>query len=407
MNRLEPLSPALLEIVRRLEETSAELVVATRDAVLAEVPAYREISDPATLAHVNAVIVENVRLWYGLLIDGRFPDDADLERLGEFARVRARQGFALDAMLHAFRVGGIVFWRTMLDGAREAPEARDEVLFVVAEYLFRYVDVVSRHASLAYVEEAGKEDRRRSRAEHELTEAIFGADDEERFRGCALALGLDPAGPVRALAARPAVGPGAAPEADAGLATRLIAIASARADASFGTARAGHAIVWVPCATTAPPPRQGETALCQRLEASSAWRVVGLGAPAAGQSGWRATAEQAVRAAEIGPRLAPARNCHHYVDVALFDVALRTPELSDLLRTVVERLGSDSDLLRTLTVYFDNGRHAKVTAATLSVHPNTLAYRLRRVEKLLEASFDDHEWVLRLQLALKLQAAAA
>jgi len=44
-----------------------------------------------------------------------------------------------------------------------------------------------------------------------------------------------------------------------------------------------------------------------------------------------------------------------------------------------------------------------VTAKALHVHPNTVAYRLRRIEELLDVDLSDPQAMLHLQLALMIK----
>ena len=80
----------------------------------------------------------------------------------------------------------------------------------------------------------------------------------------------------------------------------------------------------------------------------------------------------------------------------------RTPELADFLRSVLERLSTEAELLASVDAYFEQGRHMKGAASALKVHPNTLTYRLRRIEQLFGGSFENSDWCVRL-LALKLR----
>ncbi|MFG9101821.1 helix-turn-helix domain-containing protein, partial [Pseudomonas aeruginosa] len=49
------------------------------------------------------------------------------------------------------------------------------------------------------------------------------------------------------------------------------------------------------------------------------------------------------------------------------------------------------------------GRRRGHTAKRLGIHPNTLDYRLGRVEELLGARLADADWVNRLDIALRLR----
>jgi DNA-binding PucR family transcriptional regulator len=57
----------------------------------------------------------------------------------------------------------------------------------------------------------------------------------------------------------------------------------------------------------------------------------------------------------------------------------------------------------TLNSYMDNRCNVAVTARALHVHPNTVAYRLRRVEELLGIDLSDPQAMLHLQLALMIE----
>lgn len=63
--------------------------------------------------------------------------------------------------------------------------------------------------------------------------------------------------------------------------------------------------------------------------------------------------------------------------------------------------GSD-DLLRTLSTYLHTGRNAKVAAAHLALHRNTMSYRLRRIQDILGIDWNDADGMFALDLALRL-----
>jgi sugar diacid utilization regulator len=52
------------------------------------------------------------------------------------------------------------------------------------------------------------------------------------------------------------------------------------------------------------------------------------------------------------------------------------------------------------------GQRRGQSAAELGIHPNTLNYRIERIEALLGASLDDIGWIERLDIALKLRRAS-
>jgi purine catabolism regulator len=60
------------------------------------------------------------------------------------------------------------------------------------------------------------------------------------------------------------------------------------------------------------------------------------------------------------------------------------------------------ELLLTLQTYLATGRNAKEAASRLAVHRNTLIYRLRRLQDLLDIQWDDADGVFAIDLALRL-----
>ena len=71
--------------------------------------------------------------------------------------------------------------------------------------------------------------------------------------------------------------------------------------------------------------------------------------------------------------------------------------LGDLVRYDAE---NHTELLRTLSVYFQEHANASRTARALYVHRNTLSYRLQRIAEITGTSLDDPQARLALQLAL-------
>ncbi|PRS41741.1 MULTISPECIES: PucR family transcriptional regulator [unclassified Bacillus (in: firmicutes)] len=64
---------------------------------------------------------------------------------------------------------------------------------------------------------------------------------------------------------------------------------------------------------------------------------------------------------------------------------------------------ADQNLLHTLSVYLETHCHISETAKRLSIHRNTVIYRLEKCEELLRISLKDPEATLRLRLALRIQ----
>ncbi|QKE85097.1 helix-turn-helix domain-containing protein [Arthrobacter sp. NEB 688] len=72
------------------------------------------------------------------------------------------------------------------------------------------------------------------------------------------------------------------------------------------------------------------------------------------------------------------------LDDVLVDFQLARPgPVADLMQEKMAALADHPDLLETVHAYLDAGRNRAATAVAVNVHPNTVDYRLRRVEALL------------------------
>ena len=82
----------------------------------------------------------------------------------------------------------------------------------------------------------------------------------------------------------------------------------------------------------------------------------------------------------------------------------RAPDLSPFRELVTPLLAYDrkrgSDLLKTLSVYFDTGANASETADRLFLHRNSLLYRLERIQELTGLDLKEPDARLALQLGL-------
>lgn len=82
----------------------------------------------------------------------------------------------------------------------------------------------------------------------------------------------------------------------------------------------------------------------------------------------------------------------------------RPDELIEFMQGMLEPLRSydrrrDTTLVATLRAFLRCGCNATVTAESLIVHPNTISYRLHRIEELLDVELRDPQALLRIQLA--------
>ena len=74
------------------------------------------------------------------------------------------------------------------------------------------------------------------------------------------------------------------------------------------------------------------------------------------------------------------------------------------LESLIERLSHEPDLLKTLECYLEQFQKRKPTALALGIHPNTLNYRLERIQEIAGGSLEDPAWLAKLYVAIRLRA---
>ncbi|NMO89228.1 helix-turn-helix domain-containing protein [Actinomycetospora sp. TBRC 11914] len=141
------------------------------------------------------------------------------------------------------------------------------------------------------------------------------------------------------------------------------------------------------------------------------WPVtVALGREVDDVAGLTRSYEQARRTLEAARRLGREGRLLRFDDLGVHRLLLQVPDPEDaraFAREVLGRLADDSsertvELVRTLARYFREDGSPQRTAKALSVHPNTVGYRLRRAEELSGLSLDHYQDRLAAQVALEI-----
>ncbi|MFZ0548214.1 MAG: helix-turn-helix domain-containing protein [Candidatus Promineifilaceae bacterium] len=137
--------------------------------------------------------------------------------------------------------------------------------------------------------------------------------------------------------------------------------------------------------------------------------VGGLSGPARTLSEWPETYRQAVHSMEVARRLKLA----HFVEFNSLGIYQLLAQLDNMpvLQQFCQRLigplahydeQHHSELVHTITAYFDHHANISQTAEALFIHRNTLLYRLERIQELTGQDLNEADTRLALHLALKL-----
>jgi PucR C-terminal helix-turn-helix domain/GGDEF-like domain len=362
----------LRELAGRLEAQIDELVATLLTRTRAEVPDFDVGSRPELRDAERASIYGNMRAVLGALGGDRIQPHAPAEAIEE-ARITARAGVPLEALLHTYRVGHAVVWERALDVVEELAldaRSRHAVLRIGSHWLFAYVDAIAGHVTKEYIRERDRIMRSSIERRVQLVRDILhGATID------AGELGYDLDAVHLALVVQ-------GPEAETWLSEL-----SGQLDRRLLTIAVSDQVVW------------GWLGAQRELGASD-WRLLAggtvaegtcaaLGEPRWGADGFRRSHAEALAAHQVGQRLgAPITR---YDDVTL-ESALLTDEL--VARRLVEHelgpLADDDEraakLRTTLDAYLRTGQNASAAAALLNVNDRTIAYRIRGIEDLLGRS---------------------
>src|SRR3954449_8167107 len=369
----------LAQIVRRVDiEELARRMVAVFQA---EIPAYSTLPEAMLHGEIEEVSRRNLGLFFRSLIDDRGLSDEELVPFCESARQRAAEGLPLEDLLRAYRLGGRLGWEALVNVA--APDEQTTLLPGVAR-LMQYVDHLSDAVTEAY-----KEERRH----------LF-SDEERRvhdlFEGLQHTAPLEP----RTIELADQIG---FPLDDRYLPfTLALCDAPAHAHAQLASAlrRRGVLAVTTGDRVSGLLPQSADTAT---LAEGGGLRAVGPPTPRAELAPMlvdlrllidvarRAGREGDLRLEEFLPELLLARSPHLG---AMLEERVYGPLVS-----AAEKGGAD--LLTTLEAFLEAALDRRATAEVLHVHPNTLDYRLRRIEELTGLLFADPDAVMMLALAVR------
>ena len=374
---------------------------ATTDEILAtiarEVPDYARPLEGSFGRGVRTGVTEALRQFVELI---RSPSGARGPGREVYVALGAgehREGRTLDALQSAYRVGARVAWRRLAAAARRAGVEPD-VLSLLAESIFAYIETISADSVEGYAEARSRLEGERRRHRHELVTVLVRDPpaDEADLRAAAESVGWRLPRTTAALAC--------GEEQLERLATRLPPDALAAPLDGVG------------CAIVPDPDGPGRRRQIERaVEAAGilAHAVLGPTGPVNSLGASWSLARATLRAVEAGAVETPGlvRADDMLTRLLLFEnaglmeriAARRLAPLTALTPKARRRMEE------TALAYVQQRGNAAAMARALDVHPQTARYRLRGLRELLGDAIDDPDARFEIELALRaqLQAVAA
>ncbi|MDQ1006220.1 sugar diacid utilization regulator [Streptomyces sp. V4I23] len=402
----------LCAVKARVEQVTESALAVMR----AEIPAYAA-QDEHFFEDVRHQVLSHYRVQLALLAGERSFASEELAFSRAAAMRRAREGFALEDYISAFRVGRQVFWEALRDCAGPSAAGQDAVLTLVAP-LMRYMDFAATQAAQAYMEFRQHVVADADRERRDLLEQLLAGHMPTRgpLLAAAQAYGIGAHVPMMVVVAVGADGAphgGADTAAERGYITSAaISAAGVRAARVLVVVRHGE-VVAVPVLPTGTEPDE----MCARFEEAQRHLArdgtvlaMGISTVAGGAAALPRAYQEARAALEFVPsgggvaalpRLSPFR----YLALRADDIArqLVDPRISAMLDDDVRR---GSALAATIRAFAEADLNLRLAADRLQVHHNTAHYRLRRIEERTGRNVRRIADLLELLVALAIRDAA-
>ena len=411
MTKTEPwrsLPAGVADVIEPELDAITDEILAT---IAREVPEYARPLEGSFGRGVRTGVTEALRQFVELIRSPSGARGPGREVYVALGRGELRQGRTLDSLQSAYRVGARVAWRRVADAAQRAG-ADAEVLSLLAESIFAFIEALSADSVEGYAEARSHLEGERRRRQRELVLLLLRdpPSDDADLRAAAAAVGwripraaaaiacaenelerIARRLPADALvAALDGEGCAIVPDPDGpGRATEI------------GGALAGRSAALGPA--LAPEELAGSWTLARAaLRGADAGALGGLSAGDAPEASM-------VRSAGGSPAPSPLRADDVLVDLLLFEGRA----LID--RIAARRLAAFDELTpkargrmeETALAYVREGGNAAAMARALDLHPQTVRYRLARLRELLGGQLDDPDARLELELALRAQSRLA
>ncbi|MBO2458782.1 PucR family transcriptional regulator [Actinomadura violacea] len=345
--------------------------------LLDELPVYAELPQEEIAGDIAGIVQHSLRQFADVLERRRPAGAGEFGRQRDSAALRAEEGVPLEAILTAYRIGAAMAWDELAAGAlpSDLPDLQ--------EALGYFVDFQARLAtsvSGSYLEVRQVLDSQEQGGRHALMTALLAGDPLDQI---ARRTGLRPAARYAVLAlafTRTADERGAGQRARVAARRKIRRVrtvldrfagepALTALDASGGTALLPFA---------APPSFDLLHDLVAQAGKAADTRVTAA-AEVTGPSGIPAAVAQTAEVIDLVRGTGRPPGLYRLADV-LLDYQLSRPSGALVpLAGLLEPLDRKPELLHTLRRYLADDLDRRATAAALHVHPNTVAYRVRRI----------------------------
>lgn len=407
-----PSAGARRAVARRVAARTDELSRRVVERLRIEMVGYRLVDGEPEFEEAMRFMADNL----AALLDGLGQEDPEipaplLDATRLMAAALASRGVSLSAMQHAGRVWGATVWDAVLAAAREDRPDEREAALAISSHIWRHVDVISTTSAHAYLDEVSD----RGLLSRQLLDLLLsGRGDTEFAQRLARRLHVRLGAAYVAVIVR---GDGVPVEDadDRPLATRvaldrIVEAARTRLRPDAGPLllgiRLGDVVALYPIAD--PQEVRSVRRECAALAAALSVGVsMGTSGAHLGPEGIALAFGEAREAVEIAVGTGIRGRAVPLEEVLVDHLVRASPHAQRILDAALAPLREydrthRSELTATLRAYLDATLNVTRAAGRLTVHPNTVVYRLRRIRELTGFDTAAIDQLVTLYLALKL-----
>lgn len=359
-------------------------------AIAREVPEYARPMEGSFGRGIQRGVREALRQFVALIRDPDAGRGTGREVYRELGRGELRQARTLDSLQSAYRVGARVAWRNFAGAGRKA-DLDPEVLTLLAEAVFAYIEELAADSVEGFAEARGEmEDHRRQRRRELVTMLTAGrAVEESKLRAVATAADWSLPRTAAALACPDGELPA--------LSQRL------GPDCLFATLdRTG-------CVLVPDPDGPGRSQLLERAAAGLRAALGPTGGVEELSVSW-SLARTGLRASEAGVVADGGliRVDNHLCSLALFAADPLVARIGKRRLAPLEALTAKAQarMRETALAFVRHQGNAVEMAEAMHVHPQTARYRIARLSEVLGEQLGDPDARFELEMALRVSRSA-
>ncbi|MFZ3492625.1 PucR family transcriptional regulator [Streptomyces sp. 5.8] len=378
-------------LLPRIPEMAAETVA----RLTADIPAYRLLPDSVLGGDLVANTEAVLKLFFTTVAEGRAPTEAELAAPVAWGAERARDGVPLEAVLRVYPLGARRAWELAAAGPEPVADP-----YALVTGLLAFLGEVMPKVAEAYLREQADLDWEQREHGRNLAGVLLAGRPARR---AAERYG-------RTLAERYEVVVLRLPEAPGGATNRILRALRSELDGNpevLAAFKGEGGVLLVPLAPDGTDAPDGATRrLLARLDTAAELRCTAAAAVAEDHASIPRAQAEASEVLSLAEDLGRPPGLYRLADLAVEYQLVQPGPARDALARVLAPLDGQPHLLTTLREFIAAGYRRAEAAEALTVHRNTLTYRLGRIRLLTGHDATDPTGARHLAAALTAYGAA-